>query len=328
MRGRLLLHVGAEQVRAHAFDRRGKEVWRAVCGYGGLEDLGHAIAGLTAEVPARWRACPVLVELDSLLVQVRTLHGLPPVPASALRAMVDQQATRFFRKPDGCLVVDAVRDGPRLVSSPVVAAAAEEALLVAIVRGAQSADMIVQRISPVGRPSLRRMNLLPNEELGRRHRQRRGRLRLLTLAAAALWIAVGAVSLLRLSREAARLHLELRTLAEPIAAVGRLEQQIDEANAMTGALTRSQDDQLRMELRLATLVRSLPDSAFLTSLTIERSGRGSVTGVARRSTQALASLQAALDLQDARLDGPTSREVVSGQDWERFALTWTGKAGT
>jgi hypothetical protein len=79
--------------------------------------------------------------------------------------------------------------------------------------------------------------------------------------------------------------------------------------------------------RLTSLIASLPDSAFLTTLAIDASGQGKLVALARRSGQLLS----AIDRQDAvispRLEGGIVREIIGDRDWERFTVLFGPEGG-
>ena len=106
MSGRLHLRIGRGMVSARAVQRR-RIVWAAEAPFTDPEDLREVIAQLAGEESLPIRLASMRVKLESPLAQVRTLEGLPPVKERALRALVAQQAGRFFRKNGKPLVVDA-----------------------------------------------------------------------------------------------------------------------------------------------------------------------------------------------------------------------------
>jgi hypothetical protein len=320
MRGAVRVRIGVTRLAAEA--RHGGTVaWRAEAEYAGVADLGETLASLTAELPPRARRWPVQVGLEPSVVQVRTLVDIPPVRAAALPSLVAQQVDRYFRRTGRPLVVDARWLGARRVDrTRVRAAAADEDLLVAVVTGVRASGLRLEAIGPATSPEDERLTLIPPTERARRRQHRRASTRRWALAAGGVWIAAILVALLSLVRERAALRGELASFAVPVAALQRAQREVDEGRAMLSALENGRDAHASFSLRLAAVVRALPDSAYLTSLTLGEAGRGSITGVARRATRVVADLAADPLVPPPRMDGPSVREEVQGKDWERFVI--------
>jgi Tfp pilus assembly protein PilN len=318
--GAIDLWVGASRLAAEG-RRAGKTVWRAESEHSGSRDLGEALAGLAAELPARLRTWPVQVRLAPPLVQLRTLDGIPPVRQAALRPLLAQQVDRYFRRAGQPLVVDARWIGPkRQARTRVRAAAAQEALVTAVITGLEAAGLRVAAVGVAGANEDVGLDLLPPGERLRRTRRRRATTRHLAVVAAAAWaVAVGA-SLADLYRERRALAREQAALAGPLAALRTAQGEVDAARDMVAAIEATSEAQAAFSIRLAAVARSLPDSAFLTSLTLNEAGRGSITGVARRAAQVVATLEADRSIGQARLDGPSVHERIRGSDWERFVI--------
>lgn len=320
MTGTIELRVGAGRLAVEA-RRGGKTSWRAETDHSGSVDLADALAGLAAELPSRLRTWPVDVRLEPPLVQLRTLEGIPPVRQTALRPLVAQQVDRYFRRAGQPLVLDARWIGTkRQARRRVRAAAAEEALVMAVISGIESAGLRLAGVGVAGSAEEARLDLLPPaERLRRAHRHRATTLHL-ALTTAVLWIAVITATLFNLYRERGVLARERAALARPLAALRKAQEEVEAARDMLAAIQSMSAAQAGFSVRIAAVARALPDSAFLTSLTLEEAGGGSVTGVARRSAQVVAALEADSSIGRARMDGPTVREVVQGRDWERFVI--------
>ncbi|HEV8197336.1 MAG TPA: hypothetical protein VGP87_11885, partial [Gemmatimonadales bacterium] len=116
--------------------RGGSVLWSGQAEYHGRAELADAIARLVAEPALVKPGRRLRVELVRPVVQLRTLADLPPVRVSHLRALVEQQAHRYFRKNGVPLVLDATwSERKRRVT--VHAAAVEEPVVNAIVEGAR-----------------------------------------------------------------------------------------------------------------------------------------------------------------------------------------------
>lgn len=94
------------------------------------------------------------------------------------------------------------------------------------------------------------------------------------------------------------------------------------AREMTEAVAAAELGAHDLTRRLADLAGALPDSAFLTSLTISAGGDGAVTGYARRAAEVVASLERAGGIRAPRLEGRLAREVLGGREWDRFTIAF------
>ncbi len=310
-----MIRVGRAALRAELV-RSGRVVWAAEASYASETELAEALASLAGEAPIG-RQRSVRVELDRPLVQVRTLSDLPPVRASALAALVANQAGRFFRRNGKLLVTDAAwerrgRNAPRVGR----AAAVEEPWVDAIVRGAAAAGLEVDAITPV-RSSLL---LLPAGERAKRARRLRLRIGRLAAGAAALWALVGALAARRLARETAAVDRELARLRPTDAAATIARKEYDRAVAMIGAIEAESRGRAALGSQVARIVLSLPDSSFLAALRLTESGSGTLTGAARRAADVAEALDRTAAVVAPRLAAPPEHDVIGGREHERFTL--------
>ena len=81
-----------------------------------------------------------------------------------------------------------------------------------------------------------------------------------------------------------------------------------------------------MLLRLAAITRALPDSSFLTSLTLDER-EGTITGLARQAAGVVAALERESAIAAPRLTGPVVQEVNAGKELERFSLSFVTGVG-
>ena len=148
-RAQLRLRISPGLIRAEAVHRQGI-VWAGESAYDEPASLTEAVAQLAVAptVPCR----SVTVTLLQPLVQLRTIHGLPPVRSPVLAEVIAHQAGRFFRKNGVALVTDAtwVPNG----GAPVArAAAVGEPIVEAIAAGARAAGLVLESITAEGEGS-------------------------------------------------------------------------------------------------------------------------------------------------------------------------------
>jgi hypothetical protein len=297
-------------------------VWTGEATYAGLDDLTDVIARLVIEPEMIGARTRVNVELEKPLVQYRILSELPAVSAEALRQIVEQQAHRYFRKNGKPLIVDAFRENGK--NSPVHAAAVEEPIVAAIGAGVRAAGFRLAAIAPSSHPG--RLSLEMPEERVRRQREARLSLRRLAFAVALLWLLAVCATVFNVLRQRRAIDRELADLAKPVAALAAVKREMAIAKSMIVAINRDARRQHGTLGLIASITAALPDSAFLTSLTIEDGDRGFLGGYSRRASEVLARLESAGVLATPRLDGQLGREIIGGVEWERFSITF-GKEG-
>lgn len=141
------LSVGAGCARGLVLER-GRIAWAGSARWAenAYADLADVIGRLAAEAGRPTRAVRVVLERD--VVQLRSIVPAPPLGARALRRYVTLEAPRLFRTNGGRLVVDA-----RLVqidarTRALLAAAASDELLRAIVAGCAEAGLVVVSLGP------------------------------------------------------------------------------------------------------------------------------------------------------------------------------------
>jgi hypothetical protein len=312
----ILLRISRSTIHAEV---SGPDVpWAAEASFATPSELADAIARLAAEAPRNGKRVRMNVALEAPIVQVRTLADLPPVKPEDLVTLVAAQANRFFRKNGAPLVTDAVWAGPK--DTPVAqAAAAEEPWLEAIAAGARTAGIALDVIAPADAPDL---SLLPNGVRAERRWVERLVLRRWAVAAAGAWALLGGLYLGRLIVGLNHTKRELARLQRPAAAVSTARRELRDASALIQALNSAAAERTSVAARLARISSALPDSAFLTSLTLDVDGSGVLTGLARRAADVVARLQARGGLTGARLDGPVLRETFAGKAWERFTIVF------
>lgn len=319
----LQLRISRGLIRAEVI-RRGKPIWAGEAPFESPAELSEAIAALAGEASLPSKVKRLRVKLESPLVQLRSLPDLPPVRGAALRLLVANQAGRFFRKNGKPLVTDAawVRRSHRGRSPGLaIAAAAEEPWLDAIAAGAGAAGLRLETIGPAA-PAGSGLILLSVLERASRGRRSRLALRRLGLLAASLWLLAGALVIERIYREQKRIERELAELREPAAALLGLRRELGEATLMVETIEAAERERGGVLSRVAAIAVALPDSAYLTSLTLHRDGSGTVTGAALQAARVAAALDREGAAVSPSLAGPAVREVLGGRERERFTINF------
>ena len=300
--------------------RRGMTSWAAESVFGDATELAAAIGALAAEEPAILRAGRLEVAIEPPLLQVRTLRGLPPVRTTALAALVSHQAGRYFRKNGKPLVTAAGWVGSRRRGTPVALGAAVEAPWVeAVLAGAREARLPAPSIGPGGGRGVQ-LDLVPAAERARRRRSVFGRIGRLAAAAALLWMGVGALYVVRLEHARRQLVAEEARLRKASEAVVAARRGLHEALAIVSAVDDASASRGHLLERLGGLLTILPDSAYLSSLDLDASGAGSITGSSPRAADVVAAAERSGVVASARLLGAPVPQIAAGRRSERFTV--------
>lgn len=334
MKPTLRLQVTRGILRAE-LRRRTTVAWAGEAAFGDADQLSAAIGALVVEAPVLRCAGAVEVVVEPPLVQLRTLNDLPPVRTRALAAIVAHQSGRFFRKNGKPLVTDAVWIGgqrllwPRRPGPPPVARAAaiEAPWVEAIVKGARDAKLPIPTISPGSTAGEPCMDLMTPAERVARRRQARGLTRRLAAVAVALWLGVGALYLVRLITTRHGLDIEVARLRKASEAVIAARRTVHETDAMVRTVDGQAAERGALLRTMGAILTALPDSAYLTSLELDQSGSGMLTGVARRAANVMASLDRTGAAPGARLEGAPLPESSNGPRVERLTVRFGQGAG-
>lgn len=282
------------------------------------DELRSALVGLSAPIRRHRLPRRILVAVQPPLLQRRTLTDLPPVRPTELAHLVSRTPQRYFRQNGHPLVSAAqwelVGDPPRKVARAV---ALESDLAAAIVEGVRRAGLTLQDIVPDGGPAS--LSLLPTVERSRRRLEEWQELLRLGATVFLLWVAVGVFVTIRFKVESGRLQSELVRLKEPREALVRAGEALSNASAMLVAIDQSDSSRNQLVGRLEHLIRSLPDSVVLSSLTLDTGKTALVSGRARQLARFMATLEQSSSRR-VRLEGQTNRDTLSGIEWERFSL--------
>lgn len=322
----LVLRVGGEGLEARLM-RRGRVLWTGAAPGRQLEDLIESVTQIAADVSLPARPSCLQVILEPPLVQVRILRGLPPVRRRALRTLVALQAGRFFRRRGEPLLTDAGW-APRTAGQERLAhaAALEERWYTAIAAGARAGGLRLTSVTPSGASDDVALAFVSSDERARqRHRAQRG-VHWLAVATALTWVAVIGVLGARWVRDSRRTERELVRLRAPATAVIMARHRMNVAARTVETMVTAERERSVVVRRLAMIVSVLPDSSYLTSLTLDHTESGSMTGSAKQAPQVVAALERREAVTGARLVGPTVREVAVGHEWERFTIGF-GRGG-
>lgn len=304
--------VEAGRVRATLVRKR-RIVWAAEAIYASPADLVEVLAALVAERPTR--VTSARVTLGASVVTVKTIAGLPPLGRDDLAAHVRLRSRRYFLQNGVPLVTDAA---PVLVRGRAtrdsLIAAVEAPLVEAIASGLAGAGLTCDSIAPAEFA----LQLLP-DALRETHRQQGKRMQrwLWSACAASLLAAVGSWLLTPLwhARTAGREMDRIRPVIRSALAVRADLDAATEALDLVAAAQAKRSHHARL---LADLARTLPDSAFLAAIRLDRRG-GTLSGYAPRASRVLTALERRTVVAPS-LDGPVTREVVGGLEWERFSI--------
>ncbi len=333
MRPRLGIAIEAGRVHAAAV-RRGRTLWAAEAPYADADDLAQVLAGLAAERPRGVRAATVA--LAAGVARVKRVAGLPRLARADLAQHVQLFSRRYFLQNGVPLVTDARPD-----REAALLAAAPAPLVEAISRGLAAAGLRCTAIGPAQllpsngngaqAPDGRlvavaaataqgfALSLMP-ESLRRqsaaavRHTQRRW-----TVAAAASVLLAALTCVAALAQRERVAARELARLGAAVDAALAVRRDLDATTAALAALEERRAAGRSGTVLLARLAQVLPDSAFVAAVRIEPGGTTRITGYATSAARVLARVER-LDGVGAAIEGPVTREVVSGREWERFTI--------
>lgn len=301
-------------------DRAGRQIWSQELHFQGEVELSQALAGLAEPVHHQRLPRRTVVRVEPPLLQQRLLSDVPPVNQAELAQLVARATPRYFRQ-NGHALVSAVRweNGQGSPARIARAVALDLPLAEAVVEGVRRAGLKLSDILPQGSESS--LSLLPPTERAQREASARVGLAKLAGLTVMLWLAVGVFLWARLRVESSRIDQELARLSEPRKALIAARQAMDSAADMVLAVDQAQRNRPELPNRLAMIVSRLPDSTFLTGITIDRSGSILLSGRSRNVQYLVKSLRPGDRREVVQLDGVTTRDTVGGIEWERFSLT-------
>lgn len=315
---RWIARVGAGSLRLAV--RRGRTtLWEAAWDGDPASEVPNELARLLSEAPAHHPDRQLHLELDPPISQVRHLANLPPVGRGALQHLVAQQAGRFFRHGGADLVTDARWLGQRRrgLERPALVVAAEARILFSVIEAAQTAGFTVATVRPTG---LLGFDLRP-AALRAVHNGRRQRgTRRLAAAVLVLWFVVFVAAVGRLLTERRGVVRELTSLSAPLEAIRQARISMDRASIEVEAVAQAERERGQLARAVLKLADALPDSAIITSASVNAEGRGTVSGLAARPLEVVVRLEESGALFRPRLNGSPGAEAVEGTRWERFTI--------
>ncbi len=284
-------------------------------------DLARALTEMASGVRERTGVRRADIVLGPGVLQRRLLTDLPSVRPGILRELVQQQQKRFFRRNGKPLVTDARWErSAEGTGRHVVAVAADEGTVEAVIAGLAEAGVVVERVTD----EERRFRLLPAGVVSIQHQRSWKHNRVLLSLAAALWIGVGVAHWVRLRVAERTLDAQLSQLAPAAASVRLARRKLVDAEQLVAAVDAADSTRPDMRLRLARVLQSVPDSAYLSSLTLDLTGTASVSGVAREAAAVVVALEEKAGLSSVHLEGAPLIDGTGGRRWERFSA----QAGT
>jgi hypothetical protein len=164
----------------------------------------------------------------------------------------------------------------------------------------------------------------------------------LAILAAGLWLAAATAYVARLAVENRRVAARLAQLEEPLRAVVAARQELRTAAATLETVRAAESRRGWALATLAAAAEALGDSAAIVSLTVssppgplsamrqgetqrepaDQGSSGVLAVLARRAGPVVARLERSPALGRVRVDGPITRELLAGVEWERFTVVF------
>lgn len=286
--------------------RNADTVWAAEQPRDGA-DLAEVLASLAAARPRAARRARV--ELAEGVAVVKRVEGLPGMKPDDLAAHVRLRSRRYFLQNGVPLNTAAA-----MTDDGITLAAVERPVLESIESGIAAAGLVCLGIAPAGHPDLRLET--DTSRSARAARSRSITIRLALACTASLMLAAGSW----IGSAAWRLHqgvAELARLRPALHAALVVRTNLDETTAALDAVAGAAAHRSQAARLLADLAAALPDSAFLTALSLGPDG-GTLSGYAVSSAAAIRALERVPALSGVALDGAVTHESVAGADRERF----------
>jgi hypothetical protein len=315
---RLEIRVERGHLLASLRNRSGV-TWGAGCAASTPDALHAGLAEMLALAPIRRASPRVQVLIGAPVVQCRLLHGLPKVGQRDLVTLVARHPGRYFRKNGIPLVTNARWAGRRSpqVSGSAISVAVEEPWITAIEAALEKHGGLPYHIVPAEQPSLALRSVKAQARLQQWERRRCIRL---AVGCGLVWLAAGAVSVLRQQLDLRWLRQEQVHLAPAAAAVLEARQRLHEAMTSVSAIRDHESHRTAVLASLTAVLDALPDTAYLRGFQWNADGSGSVNGAGPDAAEVLAHLEAISMLQRPQLQGPAERDPQAGTGQERFDI--------
>jgi len=243
--------------------------------------VAEALQGLKILVPRTRAPVRCEVRVGRPFVQIRTLTGLPPVSRRNLLALLQQQASRYFRATERVLIITArparsMENGTRAV----LAVALDDGLVRELIAAAAALNLRVIRVSAVDGSRAKALPLrfrLPGAQPARPALSLRAAATLIGSAIAlASFLAAGYG--IWLDRQLKSLRAERHRLEPAANAVALLRRETAGAEAMSAAALEARRRRGEWLARLSAVVAALPDSAVLNRVVIAPAAADSAEG--------------------------------------------------
>jgi hypothetical protein len=266
----------------------------------------------------------VQVLLHSSMVQLRTLHSLPPVPQKQLPPLIRAQRRKFFPLGDGEILIDAVwaDDGPDGRCARAVGA--DPAMIRILETAVERTGAALLGISPGGNGSERRLSLETPDGRIRRLTHVFTGLGTFALAAALAWAVAGGVYVADLAADRSALLEESTLLQSQLDQITSIRREIAHFAPIASAVAAQGPSAAWATRRLAAVARALPDSAHLLHYNAVRNGRTRLDVRAAEPVGVVAAVSAALG-EGGALEAPPREEVVDDRRWYRLSITVQGR---
>lgn len=166
------------------------------------------------------------------------------------------------------------------------------------------------------------LDLTPPDTRAARERVRLRRTLRVVAAAVGLWMVAGGVALGRLLWTYRSSTAFLETVRPQLDSALAERRELDAGRTTLETIAAAERTRSRRLGLLAGITHALGDSAFLVMLRIGPGAEVRFAGYAPQAAHVLASLEHVKELQDAKLEGPVTREAPAGRAaLDRFAVT-------
>jgi hypothetical protein len=316
-----VLAVASDSVAAGRETRSGVE-WLERRPYASPDHLSEVADVVLAHKELR-RTRGIRVVLHTSMLQLRTLHALPPVRQRELPDLVRGQVRRFFRTNGAPLVVDAVWTEPEPGNRLVRAAAAELPLVLALESAVERTGLTMLGIRPGGEGPEARLCLESSQARARRIRRAVRRLLPYATAAALTWVTAGGLYVGDLLLDAVGVEAETNMLQDEVQQVRSVRDRIAEFRPTAIAARAQGPDGAWVVEGLARITENLPDSCYVVHLVVQRQATIRLDGRASDPVAVVESLSEA-GLGRPIMSSTPVLEPLEGRSWYRFALSLDG----
>ncbi len=279
---------------------------------------GSAIDDLLQSVGSAPRR--VVVVLGDALVQRRRLTDLPPARRSTTRRLAQRHSTRYFRIRDGGVLVDLVPEMPSGREKAWLAAAAPGELVDSLLAAATRLGYFIEDVIPDTRAGWSGLSFLPASEQWRRLKQHWKNTAHIALGVLLIVAMAWTASFVMRWRIVRQLDSGLASVDSVVAAVSEARAAYGMLHELTTTMQQAQGDRNKLSALMTAVVRALPDSVVLTTMSLDLSGTGRLAGFAEEALAVNAALHQVPGLVNLQLEGVPVVDATGGRSWMRFAL--------